>query len=194
MRVIEKLSTMKINDMMKLWRNAVGILADKKRRKMHRDARKVLDAIGIEWERRGEAQVESDEYFNWPSTEAAGGNGQLGTQDWLREGMLNFMGYKVGTTSGLTTTVREKILTEIFAGSLPPAFPRSYLAEWGRASTSQRLRKMAETISALIRNAKRRRDSTMSVAIEHWEQDLKFLHYKFYFEKFHFGWPSIETL
>ena len=60
------------------------------------------------------------------------------------------------------------------------------------AGSAQRLRKLAETIAALTRNAKRRRDSIMATAIEHWEQDLEFLYYEFYVEKFYFGWPTTD--
>ena len=194
MRVIENLPKMKIRDMMQLWKNGVEILANEKRKKMHSDARAVLDAISDEWIRRGKEPFDHDEFFDWPNTDAPGGSGSINARGWIEEGVLRYMGYRVGTTDGLSRSVRECILIEVFCGAVPPVFPHNYLYEWGDPRTSQRLKKLAETIASLTRNAKRRRDSKMSAAIQHWEQDLEFLYYELYVEKFHFGWPSTETL
>lgn len=49
---------------------------------------------------------------------------------------------------------------------------------------------MAETIAALVRNAKHRRDTRMKAAIRDWEQDLKQLHDESYVGTFSFGWPT----
>ena len=193
-RIIEKLPKMKIKDTMQLWNNCIENIADKKRRKMHSDARAILDAISVEWIRRGKTPPDPAEFFNWPSTEASAGRGGINTHEWLEEGLLKYMGYRVGGTEGLSKAVRERILVEIFQGGIPPVFPHEYLNEWSDSGTPQRLKKLAETIAALTRNAKRRRDSRMATAVMHWEQDLEFLYYEYYVEKFHFGWPSTETL
>ena len=184
---------MKIKEMMNLWNNAVAILADPKRKKMRLNAREVIDAINEEWSRRKKEPIDPDEFFKWPSTEANAGRGGINTREWLPEGVLRYMGYKVGDTEGLPKRIRKIILSEIFHGSIPPVFPHNYLNEWGNAGTPQRLQKLAETIAALTRNAKRRRDSVMATAIGHWEQDLKYLYDEYYVEKFHFIWPVIEV-
>jgi hypothetical protein len=79
------------------------------------------------------------------------------------------------------------------AGTCSPIFPKEYLAEWDSPGTASRFRKLAETIAALTRNAKRRRDALFETAVEHWEQDLRFLYDRFYVGTFGFGWPDTEV-
>lgn len=189
--IIEKLPKLKIRELLQLWRNCVTYLADPNKAKMHKDARLVIDAINKEWLQRGKKPLEGDEFFDWPSTDANRGNGGIDTQGWLLEGLLKVMGYKVGM-DGLAQNLRQRILAEIFSATLPPVFPDAYFLECGRPESSQRLKKMAETIAALTRNA-RRRGKILDVAIKSWEQDLEFLYYEYYVEKFHFGWPSTQA-
>lgn len=190
MKVLEKLPSMEVSKIMQLWRNAVEILADKKQEEKHDRARAVIEAINDEWLRRTSERGTSEEYFPWPSTEANPGGGTLATHGWPPEGMLDFVGYHVGSTKGIPSRLRRQILLEIFHGVLPPAFPQTYLAEWGKPGSVGRLQKLAETIAALTRNAKRRRDHSLGVAIDEWEADLEFLYEDFYVGKFHFGWPT----
>lgn len=49
---------------------------------------------------RRRAPVDPDEMFEWPSTEADAGSGNLSTQDWVEEGVLKFVGYKAGNDAG----------------------------------------------------------------------------------------------
>ena len=98
MKIIQNLPKMKIKDMMQLWKNAVTILSDKKKKKMWPNARKVLDAISEEWSRRIREPIDPDNFFIWPSTEANLGDGTISTREWLPEGVLHYMGYKVGRT------------------------------------------------------------------------------------------------
>lgn len=187
--VVETLPSLKIREMIQLWQNCVQYLSDPSRSKMHGEAKRVIAAISKEWERRGKQPLNGDEHFEWPSTDAKAGNGYIDTSDWLSEGFLKLVGYRVGRTDGLSQNYRQKILSEVFRSHLPPVFPKMYIAEWGPPETAKRLQKMAETIAALTRNA-RRRGSLMEAAVNHWEKDLEFLYYEFYVEKFHFGWPS----
>jgi hypothetical protein len=193
MKILENLPNMKFSNIMKLWLNAIRIIADERQKKTHSNARKVLDAIGAEWTKREKWPAEPGEFFHWPTTETTIGDGQLETDHWLKEGMLNYMGYKVGVSGERKLLIRQNILTEVFSGSLPPVFPREYNLQWGNPNTSQRLQKIANTISALTRNAKRRHDSKMELAVADWEQDLEFLYYLFYVGKFQFDWPSIDV-
>ena len=189
-KVLDQIPKMKIRETLSLWHNALRILADKSKRPQHALAQEVVDAIGREWELRRRTPLKSDDFFKWPSTEARAGDGSLDTDDWLKEGVLQFMGYRVGNTDGEPQGIRERILAEIFSGPIPPVFPRAYLDEWGRSWSVLRLKKMAETIAALTRNAKRRRDLRMQAAVRDWEKDLRFLYEEYYVGKFQFGWPA----
>ncbi|OYU51940.1 MAG: hypothetical protein CFE27_08710 [Alphaproteobacteria bacterium PA1] len=149
---------MEMRKMIQMWRNSLAVIADFKKLKQHAFARQIVAAINDEWNRRSRTPIRPDQAFAWPSTYAPKGYGGLSTDDWMQEGLLNFMGYKVGNTEGESQRVRELILAEIFNGSLPPVFPKQYLQEWGLPSSSVRLQKLAEAIAAFTRNAKRRRD------------------------------------
>jgi hypothetical protein len=72
------------------------------------------------------------------------------------------------------------MLDQIFQSQIPPVFPSVYLNEWGQPRSVKRLKKMAETIAALTRNAKRRRDSRMKTAIRDCENDLNYLYHEYY--------------
>lgn len=189
-RQISNLHAMGLPDMVQLWRNCIRILDDGGKAAMHVDARGVLEAIGKEWTARRFRPPDPKDFFRWPSTDAQGGRYCLETSAWLPEGMLQFMGYTVGKRSELSGGQRRLILTEIFRRPLPPAFPRAYMDEWHEPDTALRLRKLAETIAAITRNARRRRDSLMVTAITHWEQDLRFLYDQFYVGTFQFVWPA----
>jgi hypothetical protein len=176
-----------------LWRNALRALSDPTRGLWHAGAKLVLRAVQDEWERRETQLGPGDDGFPWPSTRADGGSGNLVADKWLSEGLLKFMGYVVGGTSGKDEDERQHILSVIFDGPIPPVFPRVYLAEWSRPGTSFRLRKLAETLAAFTRNAKRRREANLDSAIADWEEDLEFLFHKFYRGRFGFGWPGTAT-
>ena len=184
---------MKIPDTVNLWRNAIGILGNPAKASQHPLARRVIKAVGAEWVRRRRKPVDSTDAFSWPSTKADYGSGDLDTTDWMKEGVLKFMGYKVGNIDGEPSGIRERILAQIFLGPLPPVFPDLYLDEWGAPSSAMRHQKMAETIAALTRNAKRRHDSRMPAAVRDWEKDLEYLYFEYYVSKFNFGWPTIAT-
>lgn len=193
-KIIKNIPKMKMRDMMGLWQNALKYSSDKESVNKRQQGREVLDAIGKEWRRRRGRSLEEDlaDIFDWPSTMANSGLGDINTSRWLKEGMFKFMGYHVGETEGLIQRRRQEILSEIFNGELPPVFPKSYLNEWGDPKSPVRLRKMAETIAAFIRNAKRRRDAGMARSINDWSEDLRFLYLEYYLEKFGFGWPDAD--
>ena len=94
---------------------------------------------------------------------------------------------------GGKTSVRQRMLTAIFDGPIPPAFPRDYLEKWSRPGTPARLRQLAETLAAFARNAKRRREANMDSAISDWEADLEFLYHNYYRGRFGFVWPLTRT-
>jgi hypothetical protein len=193
MGIIPKIPTMKIRETVNLWLNAIKILSDPAKEKRHAEARQAIDAVYNEWIRRRSGRVDPAEMFDWPSTDAAPGTGGIETKDWQEIGFLKFMGYTVDNTEGIPPRVRERILSEIFTGPIPPVFSNKYLDECGEPSTAFRLKKMAETIAALTRNARRRRDQNMDAAIRNWEKDLDFLYWKYYVEKFQFDWPNSKN-
>ena len=189
--IIEKIPSMRLDAMMRLWRNAVEIRSNGKKKSNWRNAALVLDAISEEWSRRRRRPIGPDDFFKWPSTDAAPGrHSKIDVDDWVQEGVLKFMGYQVGSTNGLSSNLRCRILEQIFEGALPPVFPHSYLDQWGEAGSAARLQKMAEAIAAFARNAKRRRSDSLWGAIRDWESDLSFLYEQFYVGHFHFAWPE----
>jgi hypothetical protein len=108
--------------------------------------------------------------------------------------MLSYLEYRVGRTHGLSTSVRQELLSRVFSGALPPVFDRAYMDEWGPPSSAQRLRKLAETLAAFCRNAKRRDTDAMRDAIRDWEGDVNFLYEEYYVGYFHFEWPTTQIL
>jgi len=190
--IVASISELSAVETVSLWRNAVKKLGDKSRVAWHPAARLVLRAVQDEWERREAELLASEDGFPWPSTRAPRGLGAIDSAGWLKEGMLSFMGYRVGSTNGMEVDERQQLLAAIFDGPLPPVFPRRYMAEWSRPSAPGRLRKMAETLAAFARNGKRRDDAAMDQAVEDWEEDLDFLFHEFYRGRFGFAWPRVQ--
>jgi hypothetical protein len=188
--ILHRISEMSAIETVELWRNALRTLDDAAMSPRHAGARIVLRAVQDEWERREAHLRPNEDGFAWPSTRADGGSGTLATENWLREGLLKFMGYSVGDANGKDDSVRQRMLAAIFDGPIPPAFPRDYMAKWSRPGTPARLKQLAETLAAFARNAKRRREANMVSAVRDWETDLEFLYHKFYRGRFGFGWPG----
>lgn len=192
--IIEIIPTMRASELIRLWQNAVKYEAEGKGSKLYGRAKETIAAIRIEWAKRGTRPPDPKDYFDWPSTDAPGGDGRLCGKDWESEGVLKYMGYSVGTTAGLNAQIRRRVLTHVFEGPLPPVFRPGYLNEWSHPSSKLRLQKLAETIAAFTRNAKRRRgDARLNAAIRDWETDLRFLFDEFYVDRFNFEWPSTSV-
>jgi hypothetical protein len=189
LNVVAQLRRKSTVETVKIWRNALETIANPLRRDSHSAALRIVRAIRDEWERRRD----SNDWFRWPSTAAESGSGQLIPTGWQREGFLKFLGYAVGETKGKGALLRRQLMNEIFEGPLPPVFNRDYLAEWSAPGSVGRLRKLAETIAALTRNAKRRQTANMRQAIEDWESDLEYLRTTFYVGRFNFDWPRTQV-
>lgn len=130
------------------------------------------------------------EYFQWPTTEAPGGPGQLDDSYFqYRQGLLGFVGYRVGAC-GVGPAQRQDLLDSVYLGPLPLLNSKEYMAEWGHPSTGSRLKKMAESIAAFARNAKRRDEQRMSAAIAEWEADLNYLKATYYVGRYQYPWPE----
>lgn len=189
---VPSLRALGLPTLLRIWKNAVRLSAeiDGKRRSKGLQA---LVAIEREWERRRLTPLNPDDYFSWPTTLATGRTGEISFGDSPAEGVLAYMEYHVGRTSDVSTPVRRIILDRVFLGVLPPVFSKEYLNEWSSPGSATRLRKIAESIAAFCRNAKRRDTSKLNDAIKDWESDLSYLRDQYYVGKFHFGWPTSST-
>lgn len=189
-QVIGLLPSMAMPKTMALWQNATRIAADDTKAQSRSEALTIIDAVHKEWKRRSSSL--RGETFRWPGTEvnATSERGEFPALDIQAEGILGFMDYRVGRTKGQTEGHRRSVLAFAFLKSLPPAFDPEYMAQWGANGSAQRLRKISSSIAAFCRNAKRRDDADLSLAIDHWEADLRFLHKHFYRDNFDFKWPK----
>jgi hypothetical protein len=133
-------------------------------------------------------------WFPWPTTVAPPSARKLKRVYWWPRGMLGFLGYHVGQTQPTPRSVRQCTLEYAFECSLPPLNGLGYYLGWGEPCTAQRLKKLADTLAALTRNAKRHDETCYAAAIEDWEDDLVFLHTRYYVDFFDFGWPASDTL
>jgi hypothetical protein len=135
-------------------------------------------------------QAAEGKWFPWPTTVATRGVRGLKGAEWRQDGMLSYLGYHVGQTQPTSREIRWSILAYAFECHLPPLNGPIYYSAWGKPETAQRLKKLANTLAALARNAKGRDDTSYAAAIDHWERDLAHLHERYYVDFFHFGWPQ----
>ena len=127
--------------------------------------------------------------FIYPTTKANPGSQNLSNDVFKYEqGLLKHYGYKVGR-SGLSQTERWQILDQVFSQSLLQIDNAAYLKEWGEAKSAKRLQKIADSIAAFTRNAKRRNRNSFSKAIQDWETDLAYLKRTYYNNYFSFQYP-----
>jgi hypothetical protein len=108
------------------------------------------------------------------------------------KGLLKEFGYKVGI-NGLPESQRRQILDHIYDKRLDFNDNSTYLKEWGEPQSDKRLQKIAESIAAFSRNAKRRNIKSLSKAIQDWEADLAYLKKTYYNGRFTFQWPHTIT-
>ena len=128
--------------------------------------------------------------FRWPST-AVNKDSNQALEDGhfnYEEGLLKYMGYSVGQ-NGAYRSQRREVLNYIYNGQLPRVQSQEYMDQWAESKTSSRLQKLANTIATLARNAKRRHNDDMSLAISEWEEDLTYLK-ETYYDAGTFRWPD----
>lgn len=191
-KIIATLPALNFENLRGVWKNCLVKLTRHDDGAWHDSARAVLSAIEMEWDRRS-SMVRPDEFFEWPSTEATGGDGNLILDPAVSNGMLSYLGYRVGKLNGEVASIRQSILSRVFEGRPPPVFSRDYMSSWGSPKSSARLSKIAESLAAFTRNAKRRRDHRMSDAVSDWESDLRFLYDRYYVGQFSFAWPLSQV-
>lgn len=140
------------------------------------------------------SQAAEGKWFPWPTTIASPGAKRLKGVDWRDHGMLSLLGYHVGETQPTLEDMRRCILKYVFECHLPPLDDPVYYLKWGMPLTAQRLEKLANSLAAFTRNAKRRNAVSHARAIDDWEHDLGLLHERYYRNFFHFGWPATDLL
>ena len=197
-RLSRTLPDMRLDGMYHLCLNAKRHLEDE-RPLMQAAAALILQAIDVERARRKHQAPGSESRegaFRWPSTEVHQGKsaaaGRFEIENPAPEGMLVRMGYRVGMKRGESDYSRQRILQRIFEQDLAGE-ESFYKDSWGANGSAHRLKKLAYTIAALTRNAKRRSVHRMDEAINQWEDDLAFLHQRYYVGQFDFPWPVVET-
>lgn len=155
-------------------------------------ARERLLAIEAEWARRASMAPDHPDYFPWPSTDAPAGDKDVAVENWEEIGILSYLGYHVGITDQLSTAQRRRLLNHVFSMRLPPLNGVAYMRSWGSPNTGSRLKKIAESIAAFTRNAKRRRNPQLVECVRKWEDDLLYLRKAFYVGRFdRFTWPTV---
>jgi hypothetical protein len=90
---------------------------------------------------------------------------------------------------GLSESERWEILDTVFLRPLLQMDNAAYLSEWGEPKSVKRLQKLAESIAAFTRNAKRRSRGGCSKAIQDWETDLAYLKRTYYNNRHSFQYP-----
>ncbi|WP_447909501.1 hypothetical protein [Brevundimonas bullata] len=145
-------------------------------------------SLAEEWRRRTLAPHQSDASFQWPSTEASVGHLGLDIQMGPATGILAALGYRVGQ-AGAPLKQRRQILDFTFTEDLPPIDSAAYMRSWGEPNSGPRLQKLAESLAAFARNAKRREVYALKTAILQWQDDLQYLHDRYYIGHFGFNWP-----
>ena len=129
--------------------------------------------------------------FRWPTTAIIGDSTsalRIAHFDY-DQGLLKFMGYAVGQ-KGAYRNRRQQVLDYVFNEKVPKVQSNEYMAEWGEPKSTDRLKKLADSLATFARNARRRRSSDMDHAIAEWEEDLKYLKDTYYTDRFRFDWPE----
>ena len=139
---------------------------------------------------------EMSEYFDWPSTDVEPtwhGVSELDTSEWPRIGVLKSLGYHVSEKNSLLTEDRCKIIDYVFSNSKLP-FVKSYahMLGWGPASSSLRLKKLANSLAAFGRNMNLQGNKS---PLSKYNEDLDYLKEKYYKSMFpnDWAWPTTDT-
>lgn len=139
-----------------------------------------------------ESLARYNHYFPWPRTEAVDGDGAGDDMCFpIADGMLGFVGYRVGA-SGVAADQRADLLDSVYAKALPPLNSKAYMESWGTPGTAARLSKLAGSLAAFARNAKRQQRNRLATAIAEWEVDLAYLKKTYYDGRYDFPWPLVD--
>jgi hypothetical protein len=137
--------------------------------------------------------------LRWPETAIARQNQAFSGRlfECGEEGMLSFFGYHVGVSAGLIMSVRRDILDYIYKGSLPLVSDETYTQSWGPPESPQRLKKLAQTLAHLARNALGQQNPNYETAVSDWEADLRYIksmYFRPYLNPEHnWEWPIVRV-
>ncbi|GAB0151613.1 hypothetical protein [Marinobacterium sp. BA1] len=119
--------------------------------------------------------------LKWPNTDIAISIQSIFKTGWISTGLLSSEGYHVGNI-GLDSESRKLVLKDIIFKEFSEEnnfMDEGYINAWSNPGTLPRLLKLARTIAALCRNAKRSSHDYTN-AINDWESDLAYLKTEFY--------------
>lgn len=133
-------------------------------------------------------------YLKWPTTDAPQSLVDLISDGWVTSGVLSFYSYHVGE-EGEPVHQRKMALNKILSAKLDgKIFNKNYINQWGNCNSIERLMKLATTIAALCRNAKRSKFNYLKATSE-WEDDLAYLKEKYFDQQLNLEakkWPSTK--
>jgi len=131
--------------------------------------------------------------FDWPSANVILGDTgvhDVGQESWPKIGMMKHMGYSVGQSSRLSESQRQSILRIVYmSANLPQVKDAAYVREFGDPNTAKRLQKIANFLSSMAKQQKRKATPS-DISIARWEADLAWLHDTFYRGHYRFSWPD----
>lgn len=93
-----------------------------------------------------------------------------------RVGMLGALGYRVGSTQGVPTAVRRRILKHVLERQLPLVDSLAYMEEWGQENSTKRYSKLIQFLHSQLTNPANR-DSAR--AMIEWNEDLDWVRHNY---------------
>ncbi|MEQ8460192.1 MAG: hypothetical protein RLO52_34165 [Sandaracinaceae bacterium] len=142
--------------------------------------------------------------WEWPKPfeELAAPDGKL-PQELPKVGVLKLSGYSVGRTGIASAQHRSRILAAVFELELPGSWKQivgaDNYASWGTPRSGRRLYKLAYSLAAFIKRARRRENASgvdLTTPKRRWGDDLQFL-YSTYYEpamaSTAFAWPDVSN-
>ena len=98
-------------------------------------------------------------------------------------------GYRVGRIYGLPDVERRRFLDHFFLSPLPSVVAQFHGDSYGAPGSRERLVKMANVIAAHCRNFRRNDARRYWIAIQQWDQDLRYLK-ETYGQRMPIAWPG----
>lgn len=118
--------------------------------------------------------------WNWPIVNTVPGNGRSFDGAFRDFSALKMFGYTVGRTNGWPKQQRERFLDDFMRLELPKSVTDHFGDEYGSPMSTNRLRKIANTIASNCQLRYRNDPRKYRQAIFDWESDLNFLKQTFY--------------
>jgi len=106
----------------------------------------------------------------------------------VEQSPLSVMGYRAGV-SGLEEDSRRQILRSAFEQPLPFVESPAYMEGWGKPSSADRLKRIAQHLANVIESHSNL--TNHHVAVSDWRNDLEWLKSTFYRGIYTFYWPQV---